>query len=288
MHGGLYNGYIYSNKCGEGVDAYVVDTGIYREHLDFQDRAFSPANFQPEDGDGDGSGHGTFCAGVLAGKIFGVAKRARVFSVKVVRSDGTAAVSDILKGVEFAIQNHLKNVTAANSNRLNGGFKGSVMSMSLGVEPRSPALELLVEKAVDAGIHVAVAAGNDNGDACNTSPAASDKAVTVGASNIADERAEFSNFGNCTDIFAPGVNVPGPGTGFEFNVVFGIGTSTSAPHVAGLMAYFLSLQPASNSEFSVLAITPKEMKEYLIKIASKDKLKNIPEGTSNVSGQSLA
>ena len=254
------------------------------EHLDFEDRAFSSANFQPGDGDGDGLGHGTFCAGVLAGKIFGVAKHTRVFSVKAVRSDGTASVSAVLKGVEFAVQSHLKNVTAANSSQFNSSFKGSVMSMSLVYRPRSPALELFVAKAVDVGIHVAVAAGNYNGDACNLSPAASDKVITVAASTLADERAAFSNFGNCTDIFAPGVNIPGPGIGFEFNVGFGSGTSVSTPHVAGLIAYFLSLQPASNSEFSVAPITPKEMKEYLINIASKDKLKNIPEGTPNVSG----
>jgi len=204
--------------------------------------------------------------------------------VKVVRSDGTASVSTILKGFEFAIQSHLENVTAANSSQFKSGFKGSVMSISLGVIPRSPALELLVAIAVDAGIHVAVGAGNNNGDACNMSPAASDKAVTVSASTSADERAAFSKFRNCTDIFAPSVNIAGPGIGFEFNMVFGAGTSTSTPHVAGLIAYFLSLQPASNLDFSVAAITPKEMKDYLINIASKDKLKNIPEGTPNVSG----
>jgi cerevisin len=102
-----------------------------------------------------------------------------------------AATSTILKGIEFAVQSHLKNMTAA-------GFKESVMSISLGVTPRSPALELLVGRAVDAGVHVAVAAGNENEDACNMSPAASEKAVTVGASTPADERAAFSNFGNCT------------------------------------------------------------------------------------------
>ena len=275
--------YIYSDECGEGVDAYVIDTGIYTEHLDFEDRAFSSANFQPADGEGDGLGHGTFCAGVLAGKIFGVAKRARVFSVKAVRNDGTGSVSAVLQGVEFAIQSHLKNVTAANSSQFKSSFKGSVISMSLIYEPRSLALDIFVAAAVDVGMHVAVAAGNYNRDACNYSPAASDKVITVGASTLADERATFSNFGNCTDIFAPGVNIPGPGIGFEYNVVFGAGTSTSTPHVAGLIAYFLSLQPASNSEFSVAPITPKKMKEFLIKIASKDKLKNISEGTPNVS-----
>jgi cerevisin len=274
--------YIYSDECGEGVDAYVIDTGIYLEHLDFEDRAFSSANFQPDDGDGDIHGHGTHCAGVVAGKIFGVAKRARMFSVKAVRSDGTAATSTIRKGIEFAVECHLKNVTTANSSQGKSSFKGSVMSIILGVTPRSPALELFVAKAVDAGVHVA--AGNENEDACNMSPAASDKAVTVGASTPADGRAAFSNFGNCTDIFAPGVNIAGPGLGFKFNVVFGGGTSASTPHVAGLMAYFLSLQPASTSNFSVPAITPKEMKEYPISIASKDKLKNIPEGTRKVSG----
>jgi hypothetical protein len=76
----------------------------------------------------------------------------------VVQSDSTASVSTILKGFEFAVQSHLENVTAANSSQFKSGFKGSVMSISLGVIPRSPALELLVAIAVDAGIHVAVGA----------------------------------------------------------------------------------------------------------------------------------
>jgi cerevisin len=138
--------YIYCDKGGEGVDAYVIDTGIYTDHLDFEDRAFSSVNFQPDYGDGDTHGHGAFCAGVLAGKIFDIAKCARVFSVKVVRSDGTASVSTILKGVEFAVQSHLENVTAANSSQFKSGFKGSVISMSLIPMPRSPALELSLQK----------------------------------------------------------------------------------------------------------------------------------------------
>jgi len=78
--------------------------------------------------------------------------------------------------------------------------------MSLG-GGKSPTLDLAVNAAVDAGIHFAVAAGNDNADACNYSPAAADKPVTVGASTLADERAYFSNYGKCTDIFAPGLNI---------------------------------------------------------------------------------
>ena len=78
--------------------------------------------------------------------------------------------------------------------------------------------------------------------ACSkTSPAASDKAVTVGASTWDEERVALSSFGNCTDIFAPGVNIPGPGIGFKFNVDFGGGTSAATPHVIGLIAYFMSL-----------------------------------------------
>lgn len=85
--------------------------------------------------------------------------------------------------------------------------------------------------------------GNDNHDACSYSPAASEKAVTVGASTLSDERAYFSNFGKCVDIFAPGLNIVSTYKGSKYAVATLSGTSMASPHTAGLLAYLLSIYP---------------------------------------------
>jgi len=122
--------------------------------------------------------------------------------------------------------------------------KGSVANMSLG-GGSSKALDDAVNKAVLAGLHFAVAAGNDNSDACNYSPAAAEKAVTVGASTLSDERAFFSNHGNCVDVFAPGLNIKSTWTGSPNAINTISGTSMAAPHTTGLLAYLLSIYPSS-------------------------------------------
>jgi cerevisin len=139
-----------------------------------------------------------------------------------------------------------------------------------------------VNAAVDAGMHFAVAAGNDNADACNYSPAAAEKAVTVGASTLADERAYFSNYGKCTDIFAPGLNILSTWIGSKYAVNTISGTSMASPHIAGLLAYYVSLQPSSNSAFAVEEITPKKLKDALITVATSGALTDIPSDTPNL------
>jgi cerevisin len=138
-----------------------------------------------------------------------------------------------------------------------------------------------VNAAVDAGIHFAVAAGNDNADSCNYSPAAAQKAVTVGASTLRDERAYFSNYGKCNDIFAPGLNIESTWIGSKYAINTISGTSMASPHIAGLLAYFLSLQPSKDSGYAV-GITPKQLKDDLISIATKGALSDVPSGTANV------
>jgi len=181
----------------------------------------------------------------------------------------------VIKGVEWAAQAHLGKVAKGNKK-----FKGSAANMSLG-GGKSTALDMSVNAAVGAGLHFAVAAGNDNADACSYSPAAAESAVTVGASNIADQRAEFSNIGKCVDIFAPGVNVESTWIGTKYATNTISGTSMASPHIAGLLAYFISLQPKSDSSFSAGQRTPKQLKEYLVKIGSKGRLSGIPSGTIN-------
>merc|ERR1712169_61234 len=156
------------------------------------------------------------------------------------------------------------------------GFKGSVANMSLG-GGKSRVLDLAVNAAVDAGLHFAVAAGNDNADACNYSPAAADKAITVGASTLADERAYFSNYGTCTDIFASGYNILSTWIGSKYATNIISGTSMASPHICGLLAYYLSLQPAEDSEYSLAPISPKKLKENLIAVSTEGTLTGLPD-----------
>lgn len=259
----------------------MIDTGTNVDHVDFEGRATWGRTIPQGDADEDGNGHGTHCSGTIAGKKYGVAKKAKVYAVKVLRSNGSGTMSDVVKGVEWAAEAHIKKSKDAKNGKVKG-FKGSVANMSLG-GGSSRTLDLAVNAAVDAGMHFAVAAGNDNADACNYSPAAAEKAVTVGASTLADERAYFSNYGKCTDIFAPGLNILSTWIGSKYAVNTISGTSMASPHIAGLLAYYVSLQPASDSAFAVEEITPKKLKNALITVATSGALTDIPSDTPNVS-----
>ncbi|KAL8733217.1 MAG: hypothetical protein Q9166_002234 [cf. Caloplaca sp. 2 TL-2023] len=275
-----FNKYLFSADGGEGVDVYVIDTGTNCEHVDFEGRAHWGKTIPANDADEDGNGHGTHCSGTIAGKKYGVAKKANIYAVKVLKSNGSGSMSDVVKGVEWAAIRHADNVKAAKAGKKKG-FKGSTANMSLG-GGKSPTLDLAVNAAVDLGLHFAVAAGNDNANSCNYSPAAAEKAVTVGASTIGDERAYFSNYGKCNDIFAPGLNIMSTWIGSKYATNTISGTSMASPHVAGLLAYLLSLQPSSDSANSVAEITPKKLKAQLIAIASEGKLTGVPSSTSNL------
>ena len=278
---GTFNKYLYSEDGGEGVDAYVIDTGTSVKHVDFEGRASWGKTIPSGDEDADGNGHGTHCSGTIAGKKYGVAKKANIIAVKVLRSNGSGSMSDVVKGVEYATESHLKRVDAAKKGK-NKKFKGSVANMSLG-GGKSPTLDRAVNAAVDNGLHFAVAAGNDNADSCKYSPASAEKAVTVGASTLADERAYFSNYGKCNDIFAPGLNIQSTWIGSKTATNIISGTSMASPHICGLLAYFLSLQPSSDSAFAVAEITPKQLKKDLISIGSHGMLADVPASTDNVS-----
>ncbi|OQE40281.1 hypothetical protein PENCOP_c006G02699 [Penicillium coprophilum] len=273
---GNFNKYLYAEEGGEGVDAYVIDTGTNVKHVDFEGRASWGQTIPQGDADEDGNGHGTHCSGTIAGKKFGVAKKANVYAVKVLRSNGSGTMSDVVKGVEWAAEAHIKK-----SKKGDKKFKGSVANMSLG-GGSSRTLDLAVNAAVDAGIHFAVAAGNDNADACNYSPAAAEKAITVGASTLADERAYFSNYGKCTDIFAPGLNILSTWVGSDHATNTISGTSMASPHIAGLLAYYVSLAPAKDSAYAVADVTPKELKAALISIATQGALTDMPADTPNL------
>jgi cerevisin len=272
---GTFNKYLYASEGGEGVDVYTIDTGINIDHADFGGRAFWGKTIPTNDEDIDGNGHGTHCSGTIAGEKYGVSKKANIYAVKVLRSSGSGTMADVVQGVEWAVEAHLKK-----SKKGGKGFKGSVANMSLG-GGKSKTLEDAVNAGVEAGLHFAVAAGNDNADACGYSPAAAEKAVTVGASTLADERAYFSNYGKCTDIFAPGLNILSTWIGSKHAVNTISGTSMASPHIAGLLAYFVSLQPSKDSAFAV-DFTPEKLKKDLISIATEGALTDIPSDTPNL------
>jgi cerevisin len=273
---GTFNKYLYAADAGEGVDVYVIDTGTNTEHVDFEGRAHWGKTIPAGDADEDGNGHGTHCSGTVAGKKYGVAKKANVYAVKVLRSNGSGTMADVVKGVEWAANSHTEKAKKGKK-----GFKGSAANMSLG-GGKSPALDRAVNGAVKAGIHFAVAAGNDNADSCNYSPAAAENAITVGASALDDSRAYFSNYGPCNDIFAPGLSILSTWIGSKYAVNTISGTSMASPHVAGLLAYYLSLQPSSDSAYAVSELTPKKLKENIISVATKGALSDVPSNTENL------
>ncbi|KAJ7233714.1 peptidase S8/S53 domain-containing protein [Mycena haematopus] len=239
-----FNRYEHDPAGGNGVDVYVIDTGINILHAEFQGRAEWGLTVPENEADVDGNGHGTHCAGTIASRKYGVAKAAKVIAVKVLGANGSGRMSDVIGGVLYAITSAVSKANAADPSH-----KGSVINMSLG-GGKSRALERAVNGAVDAGLHVAVAAGNDNRDACNYSPAGAEKVVTVGASTIRDERAYFSNHGRCVDVFAPGLGILSTYTGSNYATAVMSGTSMASPHTAGLLAYLLSLDRAQFSALS--------------------------------------
>ncbi|EGV63338.1 serine protease [Yamadazyma tenuis] len=273
-----FNQYLYDTEGGEGVTAYVIDTGVNVDHEEFGGRAVWGSTIPYGDSDVDGNGHGTHCAGTIGSAAYGIAKQAKIVAVKVLRSNGSGSMSDVVKGVEFAAKSHQDEAKAGKK-----GFKGSAANMSLG-GGKSTALDLAVNAAVKLGLNFAVAAGNENQDACNTSPAAAENAITVGASTISDARAYFSNYGKCVDIFAPGLNILSTYIGSTTATATLSGTSMASPHICGLLSYFISLQPSADSEFFTAgdSVTPDQLKKNLIAYGSQDLLTDIPEDTPNI------
>ncbi|WBW73791.1 vacuolar serine protease Psp3 [Schizosaccharomyces osmophilus] len=256
--------YNYNETAGEGVTAYVIDTGINVNHQDFEGRASWGATIPNGEKDIDNHGHGTHVAGTIAGKTFGLAKNSKLVAVKVMRADGTGTTSDIIKGIEFAFKESKKDEDSV----------ASVANMSLGGDA-SLALDLAVSAAIKGGLFFAVAAGNDAEDACNTSPSRVSSAMTVGSMTWTDGISSFSNHGSCVDIFAPGSLILSDWIGSDKASMLLSGTSMASPHVAGLAAYYISLEPS-------LANKPADLKKYMLKYALSDKIEGIPEGTPNV------
>jgi len=221
--------YAYYND-GEGVNAYVIDTGILPTHWEFSGRAFAIFDALQSEGDGvDCNGHGSHVAGIIGGRTFGVAKKVRLFGVRVLNCQGTGSWSDVIAGVNFVTWHRAQPAQQGSP---------AVANMSLGGDT-DRAVDAAVRNSIRAQVTYVVAAGNGNSDAGSYSPADVSEAITVGATNRYDARAEFSNYGPTLDLFAPGVSITSAWIGSDLMIATASGTSMAAPHVAGVVALYL-------------------------------------------------
>ena len=221
--------YGYHND-GDGVNAYVIDTGILPTHYEFRGRASAIYDAVDREGNGvDCNGHGSHVAGIIGGRTFGVAKKVRLFGVRVLNCQGAGTWSDVIDGVNFVTWHHAQSAQQ--------GIP-AIANMSLGGETNSAA-DAAVRNSIRAGVTYVVAAGNGNADAATYSPAGVIEAITVGATNQLDTRAEFSNYGSTLDLFAPGVGIPSAWIGDDLMIATASGTSMASPHVAGVVALYL-------------------------------------------------
>lgn len=217
------------NYTGSGVRVYVIDTGILTSHTQFGTRA--SAVYDAFGGNGqDCNGHGTHVAGTVGGSTYGIAKSAYLRAVRVLDCNGSGSNSGVIAGVDWVARNHIKPAVA---------------NMSLG-GPASSALDTAVTNAVNAGVTFVVAAGNENQDACNVSPARASGTLTVGATTTSDSRASYSNYGACVDIFAPGSSIISAWYTSTTATNTISGTSMASPHVAGAAALYLQRDTAAS------------------------------------------
>jgi len=232
---------LYSPKTsGRGVSVYVIDTGVDSTHGELAGRVASGFSAVTGGaGDGDCHGHGTHVAGTVAGTNVGVANGATIVPVRVSGCDGKLETGRILRGIDYVIGHHRANDPA-------------VVNLSLGGSA-DVALDAGVRAMVADGITVVVAAGNSSRDACGTSPARVPSAITVGATSQTDTRASFSNFGQCLDVFAPGVEILSSVPSGRYGQ--SNGTSMAAPHVAGVAALILEANPVLTPSAVSSAIT---------------------------------
>jgi subtilisin family serine protease len=215
----------FQSGTADKVDMYVIDTGVDLSHSEFvNNKGVWGGNFAEDGVDTDCNGHGTHVASLAVGKEFGVAKNASLIAIKVLDCDGSGWLSSVISGIEYATQMTMK------SRRL------SVINMSLGGGV-SEALDDVVNASVESGVYNVVAAGNENGDACKTSPAGARKAISIAASDSSDKKAWFSNFGRCVDAYAPGVDLKAAWPNNQFATLSG--TSMASPVAAGVLAVYL-------------------------------------------------
>jgi subtilisin family serine protease len=248
--------YVY-NHTGSGVRAYIIDTGIRTTHTQFGGRAAVSADFVGDGRNGqDCNGHGTHVAGTVGGSTYGVAKSVSLRAVRVLNCQGSGTTSGVISGVNWVAQNRILPAVA---------------NMSLG-GGASSALDTAVNNAINAGVVFAVAAGNENQNACNVSPARTAAAITVGSTTSTDARSSFSNFGTCVDIFAPGSSITSAWASSDTATNTISGTSMATPHVAGAAALYLQTFPGSS---------PATVRNALVNNSTTNRITNVGTGSPN-------
>ncbi|MFF4450432.1 S8 family serine peptidase [Streptomyces sp. NPDC001502] len=246
---------------GAGVTAYILDTGIDYGHTEFTGADGTTRASFGFDAINDGrngadcQGHGTHVAGTVAGKTYGVARKANLVSVRVLGCDGKGTWSGIIAGMDWVAKNAKQPAV------LNGSLGGD----------RSEAVNNAATAVSDAGVLPVIAAGNSAKDACNISPASAARVVTVAASNQWDEETDFSNYGSCVSLYAPGQAIVSAKLGGGSVALDG--TSMAAPHVAGVVALYKQAHPNADAA---------ELNEFLDTEATKDVLKSISKTSPNV------
>lgn len=248
--------YIY-NTSASNVRAYVIDTGIRSSHNEFGGRVLSGAT-GVSDGRGteDCNGHGTHVAGTIGGSTWGVAKSVRLVPVRIFGCTGGASTSLIISAMDWVRAN---------------AVKPAVVNMSLG-GPASSAMDSAANNLINSGVTLVVAAGNENQNACNVSPARVSAAITVGSTTSSDSRSSFSNFGTCVNTFAPGSSIRSAWhtSNSASNTISG--TSMASPHVAGVAALWLSSNPGAS---------PSQIRSTILNRATTGRLSGIGSGSPN-------
>ena len=225
----LDRSFTYPDHGGAGVLVYVMDTGVLASLPGFEGRVAvgfdAIAGFRvPHSANRDCNGHGTAVAGIIASASYGVARKATIVPVRVASCDGGIFPEAIVKGIDWIVKNHPRNTPG-------------VVNMSIAVS-KSKIVDDAITKLYNAGLVAVAAAGNQNMDACRLSPAGSPRALTVASANMNDMRTNTSNFGECVSLYAPGGLIPTEG--HKGSPSTRSGTSMAAPHVAGVIALYLS------------------------------------------------
>lgn len=218
--------YTYATDASN-VHAYVIDSGVRTSHTSFGGRASSDYDVI-NDGNQDCLGHGTHVAGTIGSSTWGVAKNARIHSVRVMGCTSSGTVSALIMGIDWVAANRITPAVA---------------NISITASGTSNALNSSVNALVRSGVTVVTSAGNYGADACDYSPANVANAITVGATGSTDLKPTFSNFGRCVDVWAPGIAITSASNGDDTSYKVMNGTSMSSPHVAGVAALYLAQNP---------------------------------------------
>ncbi|MFD5482810.1 S8 family peptidase [Streptomyces hawaiiensis] len=261
----LDRSYTWPRSAGAGVTVYVIDTGVRTTHEDFGGRAVHGWDFVGDDRiAADANGHGTHVAGTVAGTSHGIAKKARIVSVRVLDAAGGGTTARVIAGIDWVTRY---------------ARKPAVANLSLG-GPRNDRLDAAVRASIASGVSYTVAAGNDGRPAGLYSPGSVKQALTVGATGRKDAKPAFSNHGPALDLFAPGVDITSASAASDTARASYSGTSMASPHAAGAAALYLADHPKSTPAQVGRALTAGAATGKVSGrgIGSPDKLLRVPRG----------